>query len=85
MILLEAMGLKGSSQWLETLQKGADLQKEILDNQKASLEYLVEQSREVLDSYSSIVSYGIQEIKDHQQDINDMYDDEISKLQDIND
>jgi hypothetical protein len=39
----------------------------------------------VLDAYSNILSYGIDELKKHQQDINDMYDDEISKLQDIND
>ena len=85
LILLEAMGLKGSEQWLETLQQGAEIQQKILDDQKASLEYQIEQSQEVMDAYSSLINFGIEELQNRQQDINDLYDDEISKLQDIND
>lgn len=83
--LMEAMGLKGSQQWLDTLAEGAKIQEQILENQKASLEYQIEQSKIVLDAYSSLIDFGLDELQKRQQDINDMYDDEISKLQDIND
>jgi hypothetical protein len=38
-----------------------------------------------MDAYSNILNYGMEELQNRQKDINDMYDDEISKLQDIND
>ena len=61
------------------------MQKEQLDLEKQKYEYNKKNAEEVLDAYNNILSYGIDELQKRQQDINDMYGDEISKLQDIND
>lgn len=82
---MEAAGLQNSEQYYKNVQKIVDKKKEQLELEKQMYEYEIQKSGEVLDAYSNIISYGMDELKKRQQDINDMYDDEISKLQDIND
>lgn len=82
---MAAAGLEESEEYYQTASKLVAKKKEQLDLEKQIYEYEIQKSGEVLDAYSNILSYGIDELKKHQQDINDMYDDEISKLQDIND
>ena len=82
---LEAAGLEESEQYYATIGKIVDKEKERVELKKEQLEYEISLSEEVLDAYSNILSYGMEELQDRQKDINDMYDDEISKLQDIND
>ena len=82
---MEAAGLQNSEQYYKNTQRIVEKKKEQLELEKQRYEYEIKQSGEVLDAYSNIISYGIDELQKRQQDINDMYDDEISKLQDIND
>lgn len=81
----EAAGMENSKEATENIQKQVDLKKQELDLEKQLYEYRKTSSEEVLDAYTNILQYGIDQIKNRQQEINDMYDDEISKLQSIND
>lgn len=81
----EAAGMANSKEATENIQKQVDLKKQELDLEKQLYEYRKTSSEEVLDAYTNILQYGIDQIKNRQQEINDMYDDEISKLQSIND
>lgn len=76
---------ENSKAYTSELKRQVDLQKQQLDLEKQKYEYQKKNAEEVLDAYSNILSYGINELQSRQQDINNMYDDEISKLQDIND
>jgi hypothetical protein len=80
-----AAGKENSQEALDILQQMVDSDKALLENEKKLYEYRKQNSEEILDAYNNILSYGIEELQNRQQDINDMYDDEISKLQDIND
>jgi hypothetical protein len=80
-----AAGMQDSKDALDAIQKIVDLKKEELETEKQLYTYRKQNAEEVLDAYNNILSYGIDELQNRQQDINDMYDDEISKLQDIND
>lgn len=82
---LEAAELQESEQYYAIISKIVAKEKERLDLKKSQLEYEVNSSKEVLDAYTNILNYNLKEIQQRQQDINNMYDDEISKLQDIND
>ena len=82
---MEAAGLQNSEEYYKNVQRIVEKKKEQLELEKQRYEYEIKQSGEVLDAYSNILSYGMDELKKRQEDINDMYDDEISKLQDIND
>ena len=66
------------------MDKAAKKEQEILDIEKERLEYQIQISEEIIDAYNSIVKYGIDQLKDHQEEINNLYDEEISKLEDIN-
>ena len=81
----EAAGMENSKEATENIQKQVDLKKQELDLEKQLYEYRKTSSEEVLDAYTNILQYGIDQIKNRQQEMNDMYDDEISKLQSIND
>ena len=82
---LEARGLKNSKLYLDTLNKVVAKEKEKLELDKQQYEYQKKMSEEVLDSYSQILDYGLNELQKKQESINELYDDEISKLQEIND
>ena len=82
---LEAAGLEESEQYYTTIGKIVDKEKERVELKKEQLEYEISLAEEVMDAYTNILNYGMEELQNRQKDINDMYDDEISKLQDIND
>jgi hypothetical protein len=66
--------------YLDTLNKVVAKEKEKLELDRQQYEYQKKMSEEVLDSYSQILDYGLNELQKKQESINELYDDEISKL-----
>lgn len=82
---LIAAGQKNSEAYLEVLEKIKSNKEQQLEITKQELEYEKEKLETVMDAYSTLIDYRINQLQKEKDLLEERYDDEIDKLKEVND
>ena len=82
---LTAAGQKNSEAYLEVLEKIKSNKEQQLEITKQELEYEKEKLETVMDAYSTLIDYRINQLQKEKDLLEERYDDEIDKLKEVND
>lgn len=82
---LEAAGLKNTKDYLDVLERIKTNKEEQLEIDKQELEYQKEQLDNTMSAYNTLADYAIKQLEKERDLVEERYDEEIDKLQEVND
>ena len=82
---LEAAGLKNTKDYLDVLERIKTNKEEQLEINKQELEYQKEQLDNTMGAYNTLADYAIKQLEKERDLVEERYDEEIDKLQEVND